>query len=169
MPHCKTTKSTAPSTLSAPSPLILISRLLETMLAQVICFFDALERLIPPYVILVTIASVIWSIDQYEFINGVMFGIPLGLVMALVHGIAIVIMMFLLGILLWLALIPIYCIASSCQWTLPTVLEHNPTVESWMQRWSLQERQRDTAPPQSTTKQFSGLMIGALLGSWLLD
>lgn len=163
MPHCQTANP------SAPLPLVLISWTLETLLAQIICFFDALERLIPPYTILVTIGSIGWSIHHYGVISGTMFGIPLGMVMALVHGIAIIITMFAIGLLLWLVLIPIYFIASSCHWQLPTVLEHNPTVECWMQRWSRRSKQRVAVPPQSTTKQVAGLMIGVLLGCWLVD
>ncbi|MDY0191313.1 MAG: hypothetical protein RBR22_11325 [Desulfuromonas sp.] len=163
MSHCPTLNTTA------PLALIIISRLLETSLAQIICFFDALERLIPPYVILVTLASIGWSINQYSLLSGLIFGIPLGLVMAFVHAIFIVILMFMLGILLWLTLIPIYLIASSCHWQLPTVLEQNPTVESWLQRWSSANKQQNTAPAQSTTQQLAALMIGVLLGNWLLD
>lgn len=163
MPNCQAANPIA------PLPLTLISRLFETLLAQVVCFFDALERLIPPYAILVTIASIGWSIHQYGIISGTLFGIPLGMVMALVHGIAIVIVMFAFGLLLWLTLIPIYFIANSCHWQLPTVLEHNPTVEYWMQRWSPHSRRRVPTPPQSTTKQLAGLMIGVLLGCWLMD
>ncbi|MBW2186542.1 MAG: hypothetical protein JRG71_09150 [Deltaproteobacteria bacterium] len=166
MPHCQTTNQAAPS---APSPLVFISRLFETLLAQVICFFDALERLILPYAILVTIGSIGWSIHHYGVISGTMFGIPLGMVMALVHGLAIVIIMFVVGLLLWLALIPIYLIASSCHWQLPTVLEHNPTVEYWMKRWSRRSRRQEPPLSQSTTKQLAGLMIGVLLGCWLVD
>lgn len=166
MPNCHTANPAAPS---APLALTLISRLFETLLAQVVCFFDVLEQLITPYALIVTIASIGWSIHHYGLINGTMFGIPLGMVMALVHGIAIVIIMFVLGLLLWLALIPIYFIASSCHWQLPTVLEQNPTVEYWMQRWSRHSMQRGEVPPQSTTKQVAGLMIGVLLGCWLID
>jgi len=169
MTNCHTTNQAAPSAPSPPSLLVLISRLFETLLAQVVCFFDALERLIPPYALIVTIACIGWSIHQYGVISGTLFGIPLGLVMALVHGIAIVLIMFVLGLLLWLALIPIYFIASSCHWQLPTVLEHNPTVDYWMKRWSRHSRRRATTPPQSTTKQVAGLMIGVLLGCWLMD
>ena len=163
MLYCKTANP------SAPLPLVLISWTLETLLAQIICFFDALERPILPYTLVITLISIGWSIDQYGVIGGVLFGIPLGMVMAVVHGIAIIITMFAIGLLLWLVLIPIYFIASSCHWQLPTVLEHNPTVECWMQRWSRHSRQRVATPPQSTTKQVAGLMIGVLLGCWLMD
>lgn len=166
MPNCQTAHHNAPS---APLPLTLISRLFETLLAQVVCFFDALERLIPPYALIVTIASIGWSVHHYGVISGTMFGIPLGIVMAFVHGLAIVIFMFVVGLLLWLALIPVYFIASSCHWQLPTVLEHNPTVEYWMQRWSHHSIRRIAVPPQSTTRQVAGLMIGVLLGCWLMD
>jgi len=154
---------------SAPRSLTLISWFFETLLAQVICFFDALERLIPPYIFIVTIASIGWSIQQYGFISGALFGIPLGMVMALVHGLAIAAAMFAFGLLLWLALIPIYLVASNYRWQLPTVLEQNPTVERWMKRWTSNTRRRITLPPQSTTKQVAGMMIGVLLGRWLMD
>lgn len=163
MTNCQTTNQ------SAPVPLVLISWTLETLLAKIICFFDALERMIPPYTLIVTLISIGWSIDQYGVISGALFGIPLGMVMALVHGLAMVVVLFVLGLLLWLALIPVYFIASRNHKKLPTVLEHNPTVEYWMQRWSPRSRLRTRVPPQSTTKQVSGLMIGVLLGSWLMD
>lgn len=154
---------------NAPLALILISSIFEILLAQVICFFDALERLILPYVLVVTIFSIGWSIHHYGVISGTLFGIPLGMVMALVHGLGIVIVVFALGLLLWLPLIPIYLIASRCHWQLPTVLEQNPTVEYWMKRWSRRSRRRVVVPLQSTTKQVAGLMIGVLLGCWLMD
>jgi hypothetical protein len=170
MPNCPTANHNTRQSTShtTPWPLALTIWLLESALAQVICFFDALERLIPPYVILVTGGSIAWSITQYGFFSGIMFGIPLGLVMAFVHAIAIVLAMFILGILLWLALVPIYLIASSCRWQLPTVLEQNPTVEHWLQHWSHSFKRRETAP-QSATQQAAGMIIGVLLGCWLLD
>lgn len=163
MPYCH------PVNPSAPLLLTLLSRLFETLLAKIVCFFDALERLIPPYTLVVTFISIGWSIDQYGVISGALFGIPLGMVMALVHGLAIVVVLFLLGLLLWLALIPIYFIASRNHKKLPTVLEHNPTVQFWMQRCSRRTTQRVAIAPHSTTKQISGLMIGVLLGNWLMD
>ena len=147
---------------TAPLPMIASCWILETTLAQSVCFFNALERLIPPYVALITIASTAWSIHQYGGWSGLLFGIPLGLVMSIVYGIVIIVAMFTMGMLLWLALIPLYFIADRCHWSLPRVLEQNPVVAQWMSCWSQGWEER-----QSGVQLVAWLAIGGLLGCWL--
>lgn len=147
---------------TAPYPIIASCWLLETILAQIVCFFDTIERLIYPYATLIVIVSTVWSISQYGIINGTTFGIPLGLVMSLVYGIVIILAMFAIGISLWLVLIPLYFIAASCRWQLPSVLEQNPVVAKWIVGWD-----RGWQEQQSAMQLVAWLAIGGLLGCWL--
>lgn len=150
----------------APLPIVLCCWLLESLLAKVVCFFDALERLIPPFVLLVTTISLFWAIHQQGWWAGLVVTIPLGLSMALTYGIIITLSLFLIGVVTWLLLIPFYWLASSCQWRLPTVLEQNSVVSRWLRNWP-QGWEHCARQRQPAVLLVSWFAIGVLLGCWL--
>lgn len=163
------------ATPTAPLPIAIVSWFFETILAGIICFFATLERLIFPYIIFISAISIGWSIYHYGVAGGLLFGVPLGVVMALVHAIVIVIAMFMLGLSMWIILLPLYFIANSCRWTLPSVLEQNQIVSYWMQQWPQGWRQCSTRHDvkqadgeiQAAIQLLAWLAIGVLLGCWL--
>ncbi|WP_316347991.1 hypothetical protein [Desulfuromonas acetoxidans] len=150
----------------APVTLTALSWLCETLLAQVVAFFDALEAWLPRYLALMIVAGTVWCGYTSGIYGALLLGLPLGGVMALSYGLVVVLAMFLLGLGLWLMLIPVYWLADSQGWQLPTVLENHTTVSRWLRRWPHWYQRTDN---KTAVQLLTWLVIGALLGCWLRE
>jgi hypothetical protein len=82
----------------APVTLTALSWICETLLAQVVAFFDALEAWLPRYLVLMIVAGTIWCGYTSGVYGALLLGLPLGGVMALSYGLVVVMAMFLLGL-----------------------------------------------------------------------
>lgn len=155
-----TTSSNLPHT--APLVLTACCWALETLLAQLVAFFDALEHRLPSYAALMVLLCLPWSCYRLGWWSGLVSTIPLGLSVALSIGVVVVVGLVVLGLALWLFLLLLHAAADAAGWRLPPVLEQHPVVRYWLENWHRLERQ-----PKRAVQGVAWLVIGLLLGCWL--